>query len=289
MRTALLVFVLVCSAAWAGPVVVGVKVAEPFVIEREDGTLGGLAIRLWEGVAEDLGVEYRYETRPDVASLLAGVGSGEFAVGVGAVTVTRDREELVDFTHPYYTGGLGIAVDADGGRPGFVRTMAAIWTPAFITGVTGLVVLLMGVGLVVWFVERRKNADQFGGGVLRGLGSGFWFSAVTMTTVGYGDKTPITPMGRVVALVWMFASIIVISFFTGAIASAFTASRLGGVVQGPEDLPRARVGVVDGTAGQDRLLERGVQARGFESVDAGLAAIADGSLDAFVHDEALVR
>ena len=40
--------------------------------------------------------------------------------------------------------------------------------------------------------------------------SAFWWAAVTMTTVGYGDKTPVTTGGRIVGLVWMFTSVIVI-------------------------------------------------------------------------------
>lgn len=273
----------------AAPLVVGVKEAAPFVMRQADGSWSGVAIRLWDRIAEDVGLECRYEGRDDVGEVLDGVASGEFIAAVGAITVTRDREERVDFTHPFYTGGLAIAVSADGGQPGFFRTLRALVTPGFLIGVGGLAVLLFGVGLVVWLVERRRNKDQFGGGVVRGLGNGFWFSAVTMTTVGYGDMAPITIMGRFVALIWMFASIIVLSFFTGAIASAFTASRLSDVVQGPEDLPKARVGVVEGTAAVDRLVERGVQARAFGDVDEGLAAIKAREIDAFVHDDAIVR
>jgi len=47
-----------------------------------------------------------------------------------------------------------------------------------------------------------------------------------MTTVGYGDKSPITAAGRLVALVWMFSSIIIISLITGAFATAMTVHQL---------------------------------------------------------------
>lgn len=74
------------------------------------------------------------------------------------------------------------------------------------------------VGVLLWLVERKRNSDQFGGSVAEGIGSGFWWSAVTMTTVGYGDKAPVTLIGRFMATIWMFASVITISGFTAAIS-----------------------------------------------------------------------
>ena len=165
----------------------------------------------------------------------------------------------------------------------FLRSIGQMGDPRFRR------VLLLGVGLLVWMAERRANPEQFGGNPVRGLGNGFWFSAVTMTTVGYGDKAPVSPLGRVLTLVWMFASIIIISFFTGAIASAFTTSQLDGRIDGPSDLPSARIGVVAGSAGAASLLERGARTTRFETVPEGLAALAAGELDAFVHDEPILR
>jgi len=49
---------------------------------------------------------------------------------------------------------------------------------------------------------------------------------VTMTTVGYGDKSPKTLGGRMVALVWMIFSIIFIASFTANITTSLTLSEL---------------------------------------------------------------
>jgi polar amino acid transport system substrate-binding protein len=77
----------------------------------------------------------------------------------------------------------------------------------FLLGVASLVGLLLGIGTVIWLLERRRNPHHFRPKPLPGITDGIWWSAVTMATVGYGDKTPMTWAGRLVSLVWMFGSI----------------------------------------------------------------------------------
>lgn len=68
-------------------------------------------------------------------------------------------------------------------------------SPRFLAVIAALLALLIGVGVLIWLAERRVNA-QFQRDPLSGIGSGLWWSAVTMTTVGYGDQAPTTLLGR---------------------------------------------------------------------------------------------
>jgi hypothetical protein len=81
---------------------------------------------------------------------------------------------------------------------------------------------------MVWLFERKLNPAHFGGNTLQGIGSGFWFSAVTMTTVGYGDKHPKTTGGRIVSLIWMFTAVILVSLFTATITHAYRTTKDNG-------------------------------------------------------------
>jgi voltage-gated potassium channel len=56
---------------------------------------------------------------------------------------------------------------------------------------------------------------------IKSLEDALWFSIVTVTAVGYGDVTPVTAEGRLIALGLMFVGVGVISVFTASIASAF--------------------------------------------------------------------
>jgi hypothetical protein len=78
----------------------------------------------------------------------------------------------------------------------------------------------------------QRNRNNFRSG-LRGIGDGLWWSAVTMTAVGYGDSTPRTLLGRALAIIWMFASVTLLAFFTAGITSSLTVEHLASKVTGP--------------------------------------------------------
>jgi ABC-type amino acid transport substrate-binding protein len=110
-----------------------------------------------------------------------------------------------------------------------------------------------------------------------------------MTTVGYGDKAPVTLAGRLIGLVWMFAAIIVISSFTAAIATSLTVSRLETAIHGPEDLYHVRVVSVAQSTSAEYLQRKGIGFTPSKDLESALAALAEGRYDALVYDEPLLK
>ncbi len=283
---------LLCSSAAAqrapapdSVLVVGTKEAPPFAMQV-DGVWQGISIDLWRSIAAELGLFFVFE-EADLEGLIDGVATGRFDAGVAALTITAAREEVLDFTHPFYVAGLGIAVRAEGGA-GWWAVARALVSPQLLKVLALLFGLLLVIGLLMWFFERRRN-PQFEEAPGQGIASGFWWSAVTMTTVGYGDKAPVTLGGRVVALVWMFVAIIIISSFTAAITSALTVSQLDTAVQGPDDLPSVRVGALPASTSAAYLDGERLSFRAFGTAEAGLQALANNEIDAFVYDKPILR
>lgn len=265
-------------------IVIGTRVVPPFVIE-ENGVYTGLTVHLWEHIASEMDLEYRFE-ETSIRNMIDGAADSTYYASASALTITADREELVDFTHPYIVTGLGIAVSY---KPaGALQALKAIFSGEFIWIVSLLMGLLLFWGLLVWFFERHENKEEFGGSTAEGIGSGFWWAAVTMTTVGYGDKSPRTLGGRIIGFIWMFAAIILISFFTASIASSLTVTQLDSRVSGPEDLPNVRVGALQNSATLTFLRAENIRITSFQSIDEGLQAVENDDIDAFVHDAPIV-
>jgi ABC-type amino acid transport substrate-binding protein len=265
---------------------VGVKVAPPFVIKQPDGSFSGLSIELWQRVAERLGADYQF-TETSLNGLLTGLQEGRLDASVAATTVTAEREELVDFSHPFHTTGLTIAVPAK--NSGLWAVVKRLLSWEFFVACGALVGVLLLVGFLLWLAERHKNQEMFGGTKAQGIGASFWWAAVTMTTVGYGDKAPTTFVGRIVGLVWMFAAIIIISSFTAAIATSLTVGQLSSSVSSVSDLSSVRVDTVSGSASAASLRERGIGFNASASLTDALNRLAQGQADAVVYDQPIVK
>ncbi|NQD95768.1 transporter substrate-binding domain-containing protein [Pseudomonas sp. CrR25] len=260
---------------------VGISEVPPFVIQEPDGSWRGISIDLWQSIAEQSG--YRYELQPMAFErLLPGLETGQLDVVVGALTMTAEREERFDFTHPFYQTGLAIAVPRNG--EGGWAALKGLLSWQFVGLVLGLATLLLLVGALVWLFERRRNREQFGGSPAQGLGASFWWAAVTMTTVGYGDKAPLTLGGRVIALVWMFAGLVMVSTFTAAVTSALTVGSLQGGIQGTEDLRRAHVATIDKTVSARYLEGQRIRHSDYPNLLEAMRAVQQGAAEAVVYD-----
>ena len=270
----------------AKPLIVGTKQAPPFAIKNADGTWSGISIDLWRTIANELQLKYELHEF-DLDELLEGVEKGSVDAAVAALTVTGEREKVMDFTHPFYSSGLGIAVARNKGGNWF-GTAQRIFSGQLVQIVLALAVLLFIVGVLVWLIERRKNPQQFERGV-SGVWSGFWWAAVTMTTVGYGDKAPVTVAGRIVALLWMFTAIIALTAFMAAFTAAITISELESPLQGLEGLARARVGTLADSSTVKYLQAERIGYLPYSTLRDALRAVAAGEIDAVVHDKPLLR
>jgi polar amino acid transport system substrate-binding protein len=269
------------------PLIVGTKESPPFAIKNPDGSWRGISIELWRDIAAELGLTYELREQ-DLQGLLDGVKNGSLDLAVAALSITADREKTMDFSHPFYTTGLGIAIPR-GKHRDWLGLFLSFFSWQFLQVIGGLAAVLLIVGFLVWLSERRKNPQHFGGGVITGIWSGFWWAAVTMTTVGYGDKAPATVLGRVLALIWMFTGLIIVSSFIAAITTALTVTQLGSSIEGPQDLTRAWVGTIAGSTSETYLRQNHIASRQFQTPLEGLRAVAAGEVDAMVYDAPLLR
>ncbi|TVR45486.1 MAG: ABC transporter substrate-binding protein [Planctomycetota bacterium] len=266
---------------------IGTRHAPPFSYQDAEGNWRGLSIQLLDELSSVIGFTYRLQAFDSMSKLLDAASQGDVDMAAAAITITPSREARMDFSHPFHFTGLGIAVPYREPRSSWLIALGALFSTEFLVPIFFLSLLLTGIGIAIWLAERRRN-PQFQEDPLTGIGAGFWWSAVTMTTVGYGDKAPITLPGRLIALVWMFAALILIASVTAQITSALTISAFQQGITGPDDLVRSRVGVVEATTANQWAESEGLRRQSYANLEQALAALAIGEVGAVVHDHPLL-
>jgi len=115
----------------------------------------------------------------------------------------------IDFGTPWLRSSL-VAVTAVL-RPEpvtFVANIGILLSPETANTLAVILVGVLVVGHFIWLAERDAQPDAFRHRYINGVDDGIWVSMVTMSTVGYGDRAPVTTVGRTVIAFWMVASLV---------------------------------------------------------------------------------
>jgi len=207
---------------------VGTKLAPPFAMKGPDGKWNGISIELWELIAKKLNIKYEFQEE-NLESLLNKVKNRELDLGIAALTITPDREKVLDFSHSYYTTWLGIAVQKKETNPVMI-ILQSIFSKKMLYIFLALTATLLAVGTLIWFTERRKHPETFDANPVKGIGNAVWWAATTMTTAGYAEVSPKSPISRLLALFWMLISLFIVASIIATITSALTVSKVNGPI-----------------------------------------------------------
>lgn len=263
---------------------VGIGGTPPFLI-REGSDYEGLVLDLWKQIAVINDWEYELVLQTDTQAALDGVRSGELDLLVGPFSITSERLQTVNFTRPFFVSSVGVLVPSE--LPTVWSRVRPFFTTAALSSAAGLLVCLFGVGNAMWLAERKQNPEHFSQQYLPGIGNGMWFALVTLTTVGYGDRAPATPIGRLVASVWMLISLIAVSSLIGGLASAFTIALSARPTEGltsPQDLRGTRIAAVAGSSATVWAAEYDARVIEQPKFADAVALVSTGQADGFVFD-----
>ena len=265
---------------------VATKEIEPFVFIEKD-RFTGFSVDIWKEIALLADLPYEFVEVGSVTEQLEAVKSGQAEVAIAAISMTPEREEELDFSYPYYQAGLQIMTT---GKPAstFSHLLSSILSSRFLIGLAVLMVIIVAVGHIIWLVERRNNPD-FPRSYLKGVWAGLWWASVTVTTVGYGDKTVKDEWGRLLAIIWMFAGLFLIANFTAFVTAEATVTRLETSIKGIEDLPGKRVVTVAGTTSAEFLQRHGIPFRAANSIDDAYAILDNKLADALIYDAPVLQ
>lgn len=258
-----------------------IKPLPPFVMEQ-NGTWIGFSIDLLALVAARAGFTYTLIEVGTVGEQIDNVERGEADLAIAGISITAQREARIDFSQPMFNAGLGILTTTESGLT-LAAMLQSFLSPALLQVIGIMIVTIIIAAHLVWLIERGRNPD-FPKNYFAGIWEGIWWAAVTIATVGYGDKTPRSFIGRIAAIFWIFAGIILIANFTATTTATFTVQELRGTVNGLNDLPGKRVATVDGTTAAAFLTQIRIPYRAVAAIDDAYALLENREIDAIVYD-----
>jgi polar amino acid transport system substrate-binding protein len=289
--TAPLWSLLMTAVAVAAPLKVGVSGEAPFV-ERSGDKFGGISLTIWREIAGINNLDYQLVPQPNAQANLDALAAGELDVAIGPITITPQRvaQPGFDFTQPYFYAEEAVLVPRE--RSNLLVRLRPLVGVAALSSVAVLLLSLFAVGNLIWLAERRTNHSQFPRQYLRGLGNAMWFALVTLTTVGYGDRAPVSKTGRAITAVWMVVSLIAVSSITAGLASAFTvalARNSTAPITNPTQLRGAVIAVVRGTTSELWADRMGAKSVATDSLKQAIDLVQQKRAEGVIYDRPALR
>lgn len=264
---------------------VGTKESPPFAIKNADGSWSGLSIDLWTHLCDELNLEFQLE-ESTLDEMLAKLETGQYDASVAAISVTSKRHERVDFCHPHFSTGLGIAVSSSE-RTTVWSLFRRVVTGKLLLLLASMLVIVVVCGFLFWLFERNLNKSMFGGERRSGIGMGVWWSTIML--LGHKGIIPVSVRGRILATLPMLASLVVLSIITGVITSILTVQQLDLGISRPTDLHCVRVATVASSTSEEYLQQRRIGFRPYATLRDAIRAVDDDEADAVVYDAALLK
>ncbi|KAJ8317339.1 hypothetical protein KUTeg_005243 [Tegillarca granosa] len=229
----------------------------PFVYKKYNATGGvvyeGYCLDLLEQIANITGFTYDLYPSPDnLAGAMADDGSWSGVINeliqkradiaVGPISVMAERENVVDFTVPYYDlVGLTILMK----KPKFdywIFKFVDVLEPEVWGGIIAAYFLFSGL---LWIFDRSSPFSyQNNRSAWNGQGAepriftfkeGVWFCMMSLTPQG-GGEAPRALSGRLVAATWWLFGFIIIATYTANLAAFLTVSRMETTIKSLDDL-----------------------------------------------------
>ena len=278
------------EAVPAGKIRVVTRDLEPFSFVKE-GRRVGYAAELWDQLARETGLEYEVSVVGTAQEIIDAVKDKKADVGVGALSVTAQREGVIDFSQPFYKSGLQVLVAGGGGS--FADNIWPMLMNLFNLELIGMFLLLLGtmvlISYLVWLYEHPVNEDQWPADKRKGLWESFWWTVSTLLVGGADNKGPVGVGGRIVAIVWMLLSIVLVSLLTASFTTTLTINTLKGDINGPDDLPGRKVSTVKGSTAEAWLNAKGAKVVAETTAAEAIAVLRKGDVQAVVFDAPVLQ
>ncbi len=281
----LLIAVLQTSVAAQKTLMVAIKPLTPFVMPA-GSSFQGYSIDLWNTIATKNGWRTQYTYFKTVKEVLNAVANQQADVGIAGISITKERERVVDFSLPMFNSGLQVMVLI---RPSFnpMTAFRNFFSPQL--GFVAIMILasILIAGHVMWLVMRHR--PDFPKGYIKGVTEGIWWAAMSFPQNDLGEKNPRSVVGRLAGMFWMVVSVVLLANFTASVTANLTVQQIQGGIRGIGDLPGKRVLTVAGTTSESYLAQNAVRFQTAPTIEEAIAQLEAGKAEAIVYDAPVLQ
>ncbi|PQZ29457.1 ABC transporter substrate-binding protein [Ochrobactrum vermis] len=281
----ILLLVVISSASYAQqapkPVQVGVYVSEPFV-NKQGNAYSGMAIDIWQDIAARMSLASQYVEYPNYAELVKAVSEGKVEAAVTNLTITEQRAEIVDFTHPWFDAGLRIMVHTEAGN-GWDDLINRLDDAGHLVTYAWILGILITATILLTIFDRRFDAG-FPKRWREGLAESFHHVVSIATSGKTSRKNLFGWMGRIWQTFWMVFGIAIIAYLTSSITSVMTVAHIDNNISSLADLQGKSVGVRSGSVAEQFLRSRSIATVPFDHLPEAVNALVNDEIAAIVSD-----
>lgn len=243
----------------------------------------GLTVRYWLEIAQRIQLETKFHIYKDLDDALNGLKTNEVSLLIGAIPIVPRIADQFAFTQPFHHIQLGSLV-LQKTVSSWNRIVNALGDDFVIVFVSMFIAFII-FSVLIWYIERKANKEQFFEDARSGIREGMWFAASTMTTGGYAEKAPVTTMGRVITCVWMVASVLLFSSITASMTTLFTMSTMSVTNSVPQGLLNHKIVAVYDQVTADIVKNNfGARAQIYSDLESLLPDLQTGKISAIIAD-----
>jgi len=222
----------------------------PHAVPVEDFFVHGYCVQLLEKMAERMNFTYKLVLADDFGhkqangtwtGVVGDLVTGEVDIVVAAMTMTSEREEVIDFVAPYFDqSGISIIIRKPVREQSLFKFMQVL-KPQVWLAILGAVIV---TALMLWLLDRfspysaRNNKEAYPEPCREfTLKESFWFALTSFTPQGGGEAPKALSARVLVAAYWLFV-VLMLATFTANLAAFLTVERMQTTIQNLEELAR---------------------------------------------------
>eukprot|EP01112_Ceratiomyxa_fruticulosa_P020393 TRINITY_DN6921_c0_g2_i1.p1 TRINITY_DN6921_c0_g2~~TRINITY_DN6921_c0_g2_i1.p1 ORF type:complete len:430 (+),score=49.52 TRINITY_DN6921_c0_g2_i1:171-1460(+) len=255
-------------------------------------TTHGFSIEVFEGVLSIMSSSYGYNINPtyhytysiqQFDKALRTYGD----IGISGVSVTSSQQTLFRNSIAYRNSVIRAFTLLTTKQSSSISEIWVVFkNPRFLQYLLLMILLGIPSASLIWFFERKKNPQTYHRNYLLGVGAGYYWSWVTLSTVGYGDKAPKTIAGQTFTIIFIIIGIVLMNLLTGSISVIITVNSLTAPPTTLLDLASLNVSALRGSQALNIAQEVDANVKIVDSFQQGLDSLNNGTASTFLCEQA---